>query len=46
MVCWVCCVLAGVTTEETLKSPENSIQPDFYTSKISDMLSAKASVPA
>jgi hypothetical protein len=27
-----------VTTEETLKSPENTIHPDFYTSKLGDLL--------
>ena len=31
-------VLSGVTTEETLKSPENDIHPDFYTSKLGDLL--------
>lgn len=31
-------VLSGVTTEETLKSPENSIHPDYYTSKLGDLL--------
>ena len=30
-------VLSGVTTEATLKSPENHIQPDFYTSKLGDL---------
>lgn len=32
-------VLSGVTTEETLKSPENAIQPDYYVSAMPDMLS-------
>jgi phosphoglycolate phosphatase len=31
-------VLSGVTTEEMLKSPENDIHPDFYTSKLGDLL--------
>lgn len=31
----------GVTTLETLQSPENKIQPDFYTDKISDLLAVK-----
>jgi phosphoglycolate phosphatase len=32
-------VLSGVTDEATLLSPDNTIQPDFYTSKIGDLLS-------
>lgn len=32
----------GVTSLSTLQSPSNSIQPDFYTSKISDLLALKA----
>merc|ERR1719183_1224231 len=39
-------VLSGVTTEERLMSPENEIQPDYYTSKLGDLLSIKASVNA
>ena len=39
-------VLSGVTDEATLKSPENEIHPDFYTSKLGDLLSIKASVNA
>ncbi|BBH10277.1 2-phosphoglycolate phosphatase 1 [Prunus dulcis] len=35
-------VLSGVTTLSVLQSPNNSIQPDFYTNKISDFLSLKA----
>ena len=31
----------GVTTLETLQSPENKIQPDFYTDNISDLLAVK-----
>ena len=31
-------VLSGVTTEERLMSPENEIQPDYYTSKLGDLL--------
>ena len=34
-------VLSGVTDEATLKSPENTIHPDFYTSKLADLLSIK-----
>lgn len=30
--------LTGVTTEEKLHSPENSIKPDYYVSSIADML--------
>lgn len=32
----------GVTSLSMLQSPSNSIQPDFYTNKISDFLSLKA----
>ncbi|KAG0569607.1 hypothetical protein KC19_6G102300 [Ceratodon purpureus] len=39
--CATLLVLSGVTTLETLQSPENKIQPDFYTNKISDLLAAK-----
>jgi phosphoglycolate phosphatase len=34
-------VLSGVTTEETLKSPDNNICPDFYTDKLADLLCLK-----
>jgi len=30
-------VLSGVTTEETLKSPKNSIQPDFYMDSLASL---------
>ncbi|KAL2941472.1 Phosphoglycolate phosphatase 1B chloroplastic [Bienertia sinuspersici] len=40
--CKTLLVLSGVTNMEMLQSPNNSIQPDFYTSKISDFLSLKA----
>jgi hypothetical protein len=39
-----CCPIldcAGVTTEETLLSPENSIQPDYYMPQLSDLLTVK-----
>lgn len=36
--CKTLLVLSGVTTESALQDPSNNIQPDFYTSKISDML--------
>ena len=39
-------VLSGVTDEATLKSPENEIHPDYYTSKLADLLTIKASVNA
>ncbi|CAM6065966.1 unnamed protein product [Sphagnum tenellum] len=39
--CKTLLVLSGVTTLETLQSPDNSIQPDAYTNQISDLLSAK-----
>ena len=31
-------MLAGVTTEQTLLSPENTIVPDAYTDKLGDLL--------
>ncbi|KAI5428364.1 phosphoglycolate phosphatase 1A, chloroplastic [Lathyrus oleraceus] len=40
--CKTLLVLSGVTTTAMLQSPNNSIQPDFYTNKISDFLSLKA----
>ncbi|XXG89238.1 hypothetical protein AAC387_Pa12g1289 [Persea americana] len=40
--CKTLLVLSGVTSLSTLQSPSNSIQPDFYTSKISDFLALKA----
>lgn len=40
--CQTLLVLSGVTSLSTLQSPNNSIQPDFYTNKISDFLSLKA----
>ena len=33
-------VLTGVTSEETLMSPENDIQPDIYTTGLKDLLPA------
>lgn len=42
--CKTLLVLSGVTTMEMLKDPENSIQPDFYANKISDLLAKKARV--
>ncbi|CAL0303268.1 unnamed protein product [Lupinus luteus] len=40
--CKTLLVLSGVTSLTTLQSPNNKIQPDFYTNKISDFLSLKA----
>ncbi|XP_058756127.1 phosphoglycolate phosphatase 1A, chloroplastic-like [Vicia villosa] len=40
--CKTLLVLSGVTTTAMLQSPNNTIQPDFYTNKISDFLSLKA----
>jgi hypothetical protein len=34
-----CC--AGVTTEETLLDPSNTICPDYYMSQLSELLSVK-----
>ncbi|EOA16821.1 hypothetical protein CARUB_v10005042mg, partial [Capsella rubella] len=39
--CKTLLVLSGVTSISMLESPDNKIQPDFYTSKISDFLSLK-----
>lgn len=35
-------LLVGVTSLQMLQSPSNSIQPDFYTNKISDLVTLKA----
>jgi phosphoglycolate phosphatase len=40
--CKTLLVLSGVTTLSMLQNPNNSIQPDFYTNKISDFLALKA----
>ncbi|XP_041018478.1 phosphoglycolate phosphatase 1A, chloroplastic-like [Juglans microcarpa x Juglans regia] len=40
--CKTLLVLSGVTTLPMLQNPNNSIQPDFYTNKISDFLPLKA----
>ncbi|KAI5346129.1 hypothetical protein L3X38_014008 [Prunus dulcis] len=40
--CKTLLVLSGVITLSGLQSPNNSIQPDFYTNKISDFLFLKA----
>ncbi|KAG5105125.1 hypothetical protein JHK82_042095 [Glycine max] len=36
--CKTLLVLSGCTTQSALQDPSNNIQPDYYTSKISDML--------
>ncbi|KAL6992920.1 Phosphoglycolate phosphatase 2 [Sarracenia purpurea var. burkii] len=36
--CKTLLVLSGVTTEPSLKDPMNDIKPDYYTSKVSDLL--------
>lgn len=36
--CQTLLVLSGVTTQSNLEDPSNHIQPDFYTSKVSDIL--------
>eukprot|EP00898_Chlorokybus_atmophyticus_P006471 jgi/Chlat1/6825/Chrsp51S06515 len=38
--CRTLLVLSGVTTEKVLLSPENNIQPDFYTDKLGDLVTA------
>ncbi|URE22600.1 phosphoglycolate [Musa troglodytarum] len=40
--CKTLLVLSGVTSLQMLQSPSNSIQPDFYTNKISDLVTLKA----
>ncbi|KAL4587999.1 hypothetical protein LXL04_000877 [Taraxacum kok-saghyz] len=40
--CKTLLVLSGVTSLSMLQNPNNSIQPDFYTNKISDFLTLKA----
>ncbi|QCE12453.1 phosphoglycolate phosphatase 1B, chloroplastic-like [Vigna unguiculata] len=40
--CKTLLVLSGVTTLPMLQSPNNAIQPDFYTNKISDFLTLNA----
>nr|XP_048325116.1 phosphoglycolate phosphatase 1A, chloroplastic-like [Ziziphus jujuba var. spinosa] len=40
--CKTLLVLSGVTTLSMLQNPKNTIQPDFYTNKISDFLSLRA----
>ncbi|KAF7847280.1 hypothetical protein BT93_L3126 [Corymbia citriodora subsp. variegata] len=40
--CKTLLVLSGVTSLSMLQGPDNKIQPDFYTNKISDFLSLKA----
>ncbi|KAJ7513355.1 hypothetical protein O6H91_24G002100 [Diphasiastrum complanatum] len=39
--CKTLLVLSGVTTLETLQSPENTIQPHFWAHQLSDLLSAQ-----
>lgn len=48
MLCWICIGTnlgrlpsAGVTSVQMLQSPDNKIQPDFYTNQISDFLTLK-----
>ncbi|KAL9451938.1 hypothetical protein AB3S75_007861 [Citrus x aurantiifolia] len=36
--CKTLLVLSGVTTQSTLQDPSNNIQPDYYTSQVSDIL--------
>ena len=35
-------VLSGVTTEQALLSPENTIHPNYYTGSLADLLAVKA----
>ncbi|KAF9664338.1 hypothetical protein SADUNF_Sadunf16G0008000 [Salix dunnii] len=36
--CKTLLVLSGVTTQTTLEDPSNNVQPDYYTSQMSDLL--------
>ncbi|CAK7323359.1 unnamed protein product [Dovyalis caffra] len=36
--CKTLLVLSGVTTQTTLQAPSNNVQPDYYTSQLSDLL--------
>ncbi|KAH8486123.1 hypothetical protein H0E87_027555 [Populus deltoides] len=36
--CKTLLVLSGVTTQTTLQDPSNRVQPDYYTSQVSDLL--------
>ncbi|KAF6256470.1 HAD-like domain-containing protein [Scenedesmus sp. NREL 46B-D3] len=36
-----CLVLSGVTDEETLLSPDNTVHPDYYMSQLSELLAVK-----
>ncbi|KAJ6300943.1 hypothetical protein OIU76_021699 [Salix suchowensis] len=36
--CKTLLVLSGVTTQTTLQDPSNNVQPDYYTSQVSDLL--------
>ncbi|KAK3017261.1 hypothetical protein RJ639_005549 [Escallonia herrerae] len=38
--CKTLLVLSGVTNKSTLQDPSNDIQPDYYTSKVPDILSS------
>lgn len=40
--CKTLLVLSGVTTLSMLENPKNNIQPDFYTTKVSDLLAKKS----
>mmetsp|Transcript_5622 Transcript_5622/g.20459 ORF Transcript_5622/g.20459 Transcript_5622/m.20459 type:complete len:182 (-) Transcript_5622:669-1214(-) len=42
--CKTILVLSGVTSEETLKSPDNPIQPDYYAPQLSHLLPANVNV--
>ncbi|KAF4399439.1 hypothetical protein G4B88_022522 [Cannabis sativa] len=42
--CKTLLVLSGVTTLPTLEDPSNTIQPDYYTSKVSDIFDLMASL--
>jgi phosphoglycolate phosphatase len=40
-MCVTCSLGAGVTSEETLLSPDNKVHPDFYMPQLSDLLTIK-----
>lgn len=41
-----CLVLSGVTTEQTLLSPDNKVQPDYYMTQLPELLTIKDKVTA
>ena len=42
----MCVTCAGVTTEEALLSPDNTVHPDMYADQLPELLSVKDAVAA